>query len=187
MVKPFYFINWWRSRSPPPPKKTKKQNWLITQAISGNFDTCAPLFFLVAEFFISLSALSRLLDCLRSKEEKDTGSGNLLHPFPWLTHAHYVRHVWSVAAVCFWEMKSVAHKHGCVHTGAKAVRVTLKQGSLNLTPHTQILAHSPGFACIGNDCPYCRLCGAPQPVCAMRVTQLFKGRNTCAYMTLTWM
>lgn len=99
------------------------------------------------------------LDCWTvSLRRKSIRPGNVLHSMPLLTNAHYVRHVW------FFRLRFVAERRQALLTNTdvsllerKADRVTVKRGSLNFTPHTQMRAHSPSFACVGNDCPYCRL------------------------------
>lgn len=160
--------------------RKKKTVTLITQHISGKFYTCFPLFFRKVEFQISLSALSRLLDSSR-REAFDQGMGMCCIQFLYSS-----MHIMSdtcdrMATICCWETSSVAHQHGS--KGA----VWLWNGEVSTSPHIHKCAHThQALRASVMTVPIAGFCGASQPVCAMRVTQLFKGWNTCAYMTLTW-
>lgn len=110
------------------------------------------------EFLISLSALSRLPGCFPQEEKHTTRE---CAAFTCFTHP---------CTLCQTRVVVWAARRQALLTNAvvslperEADRVTETGGdggaggSLNFTPHTQTRAHSPGFACVGNDCPYCRL------------------------------
>lgn len=101
------------------------------------------------KFQISLSALSRLLDCF-PQEEKHTSRECVA--FNAFTHPCTLC---QTRGTLWFRCREASS--GCVFAGALGRRsVAVKRGRLNFTPHTQTRTHSPGFACVGNDCPYCR-------------------------------
>lgn len=141
---------------PDPSKKEKGKKTELTlsaQPISGKFYTCFPLFFPKVEFLISLSALSRLLDWFPQEEKHSTTR----ECAAFTSFAHPCTLCQTRVAVWLRGVKRCSPARMCPRWSEKRRIVWLKRGSLNFSPHTQTRAHSPGFACVGNDCPYCRL------------------------------
>lgn len=108
------------------------------------------------EFLISLSALSRLLHCFPQEEKHRTRECVI---FPSFTHPCTLCQTRVIVWPRFFLLrgrKALLTNPDVSSLKRKADRASLvKRGSLNFTP--QMRAHSPGLACVGNDCPYCRL------------------------------
>lgn len=169
----------------PDPSKKKKEKkielTLSTQPISGKFYTCFPLFFPKVELLISLSALSRLLDWFPQEEKHTTRECAAFTSF-----THPCTLCQTRVAVWLRGAKRCSPARMCLCWSEKGGSCDWN-GEVSTSPHVHKRAHThQALRASVMTVPVAGFCGASQPVCAMRVTQPFKGWNTCAYMTLTW-